>query len=515
MTGDLLRAREDLAVFADLIGFPLLPYQARALSLETKITTIFAPRQTGKSYSLADLALWWAFRRPKQRVLLVSAGEEASKRLLSHIASVATHPLLKGSVLNETASLLLLSNASEIRSVPASERQIRGWSVDLLIVDEAAYVSDDVLLGAALPTTVARPDSRIVLASTPWAMEGAFYRYALQGHDERNEQARTFQWRLLDAPWIDTATVEQARQTYPALRFQAEFEGEFVGTSDALFPPAVLKGAICSYELLDPRDARGEEVVVGVDWGRAFDRHAVVTVGVLEDYGVNDTPILYLPYLETSQRPYTEMVAAVVALARRSNRRYFLYDPFYSRPANPERMANGWVLHESGATVLTPNERERQLRGFGVRAVVTEMNGVGAMPSEELKRRLGRRVLPVHTSQRSKEDAFSRLRALLSDHRIVLPDNLELIRQLQGLSYAPTPAGGLTIAAADPEVHDDLADALALAVSGVASNVRGGQAAKQPEYVEWAETPAGIRVPTNPRPRKPGALMAGGQIVTW
>src|SRR5207253_3415872 len=110
-----------------------------------------------------------------------SAGEEASKRLLSEINHAATHPLLKGSVLNETASLLMLSNGSEIRSVPASERQIRGWAVDLLIVDEAAYVADDVLLGAALPTTASRPDARVVLGSTPWAMEGALYRFLLSG----------------------------------------------------------------------------------------------------------------------------------------------------------------------------------------------------------------------------------------------------------------------------------------------------------------------------------------------
>jgi len=511
---DIRRARDDLATFARLVGWPLLSYQSEALRLETRVTVLVAPRQTGKSYALAILSLWFAFKKARQRVLVVSAGEEASKRLLAEVGAIAAHPLLKGSVLNETASLLLLSNGSEIRSVPASERQIRGWTVDLLIVDEAALVSEEVLLGAALPTTAARPDARIVLASTPWAMEGAFYRFAIAGFNSIDENTRTSQWKLTDAPWITSSVVEHARATLPPLRFQAEFEGEFVGASDALFPPADLKAALCSYPLLEPDDARGEEIVVGLDWGRAFDRHAVVALGVLEDYGANEHPILFIPYLETSQRPYTEMVMAVASIVQAGQRRFRRYAPFYSR-SRVERMGNGWTLHESAATVLTREQEEQRSRGYSVRTLVTEMNGVGAMPSEELARRLGRRVVGVHSSQRSKEDAYSRLRALLSDRRLVLPDNVELLRQLQGLTYSPSPSGGLTIEAGDPNVHDDLADALSLAVSAVPHQAKGGEPANESAGVEFVETAGGIRVPRNPRPRTSGALRRSQQLVTW
>lgn len=517
MTGDLRRARDDFAAFANLVGWPLTNYQAEALRLESKVTVIVAPRQTGKSYGLALRALWAAFRKPGQRVLLISAGEESSKRLLRQIMEMAAHDLLKGSVLNETASLLLLSNESEIRSVPASERQIRGWSVDLLIVDEAALVSEEVMLGAALPTTAARPNARIVLASTPWAMEGAFYRFYRAGIDEGNEHTCSFTWKLIDAPWITHDVVEHARATLPPLRFRAEFEGEFVGTSDALFSPGELRDALCPYSLIPPDKAQGGECVVGVDWGRAFDRHAVVVLSVLEDFGRNPDPVLFIPWLETSQRPYTEMVQAVASLARVSDRRVLIVDPFYSRP-RPERMGqNGWVLHETpGLTLLTEEQKAQRARGYAVRALVTEMNGVGAMPSEELQRRLGRRVMGIHSTQRSKEDSFSRLRALLSDSRLVLPDNIELLRQLQGLTYSVTATGGLTIEASDPNVHDDLADALALAISAVPADTKGGTPTSEPSGTEWLETPGGIRVPAAPRPRRPGAFNRTGQrILTW
>jgi hypothetical protein len=511
---EIRKARDDLGVFSSLIGRGLQPYQLEALTYPVRTTVIVAPRQTGKSFGLANRALHGAFARSGQRVLIVSAGEEASKRLLAEINQAAAHPLLRGSVLNESASLLLLSNGSEIRSVPASERQIRGWTVDLLIVDEAALVPDEVLLGAALPTTAARPEAQIILTSTPWAMEGAFYRSYLAGIDAAVEHTRSFQWRLLDAPWITPAAVEHARAALPPLRFRAEFEGEFVGASDALFPPADLRDAVCSYRLVPPSEARGEEIVVGVDWGRAFDRHAVCALGLLDDYGANEHPILFVPWLETSQRPYSEMVEVVASIARPVERRAMRLAPFYSRQV-PERLPGGFVLHENGAT-LPPPGGYRVRPGYSVRALVTEMNGVGAMPSEELARRLGRRVLGVHSSQRSKEDAYSRLRALLSDHRLVLPDDVELIRQLQGLTYSPTASGGLTIEAADPNVHDDLADALSLAVSAVPHDTRGGVASDVPEGIEWIETAGGVRVPKQPRPRRRGAFnRAQRRIITW
>ena len=179
---DLRRARADLRAFSDAIDHQLTETQAESLRLERRTTVIVAPRQTGKSRSLSVLALWWAFRRAGQRVLVISAGEQSARRLLSEAAAVAMRsPLLAGGVVDETGTLLSLSNGSEVRSVPASERQVRGWSVDLLLVDECALVDDELLLGAAIPTTAARPDARIVLCGSPAGPEGAFYVHAELG----------------------------------------------------------------------------------------------------------------------------------------------------------------------------------------------------------------------------------------------------------------------------------------------------------------------------------------------
>jgi len=239
---DVRALRSSLAAFAVEVGRPLTPVQAGSLRLERRTTVVVAPRQSGKSRSLAVLALHRAFGSPRHRTLIVSAGEEAARRLLAEVRAIAAgSPLLRGSVVDEQAGLLTLSNASEVRSVPASERQVRGWSVDLLLVDEAAHVDDDLLLGAALPTTAARPQARVVLASSPGPMEGTFFSLA----ESDGAHAVTHRWSLVDAPWIGPGAVEAAREALAPEQFSREFEGRFadVGADERVVPRAWVEAA--------------------------------------------------------------------------------------------------------------------------------------------------------------------------------------------------------------------------------------------------------------------------------
>jgi hypothetical protein len=224
---DLARMRTDLRAFSEAIDWPLAPWQADALKLAKRTTTIVANRQAGKSRSLGVLALHRAFCHPDSRALIVSSGEDGAKRLLAEIATVAaSSPLLSGSVTDETTGLLVLSNGSEVRSVPASERAIRGWTVDTLLLDEAALIEDELLLNACIPTTAARPDARIVLASSPASPEGAFHSFAEQG-DQDSPHTQTFHWRLHDCDWIDPSAVEAAQESLAPAAFTREYLGQF------------------------------------------------------------------------------------------------------------------------------------------------------------------------------------------------------------------------------------------------------------------------------------------------
>jgi hypothetical protein len=496
MTGTtpaLDEVRGSLPAFADAVGPSTLGHalsdaQARALVLDRPIVVLVTPRQTGKSDSLALLAVHHAFAHPRSRVLIVSAGEDAARRLLGRVRAIAAHPLLAGSVVDEGQSLVVLTNGSEIRSVPASEKQVRGWTVDLLLVDEAAMVDSELLLSAAIPTTAARADARIVLASVPWATSGAYYDLAMQGADGGTEHVVTRRWSLDDAPWLTPSKLGMAREAIGDLRYRVEYEAEFLGRVNAYLDPADILAAVADYDLLPPEQARSESIVLGADWsGGSHDPHAIVALGVLDDYGANERAVLFVSWLETALRPFGEQVEMAAALQARTVAR-----------------STGWRGDPYRPVVVA---------GYHVALLNSESNGVGAWPSEELARRLGpQRVQAVHSSQRSKEDGYGKVRAWLSDRRLGLPNDPELLRQLRGLTYEATAQGGLSIGAGNPNLHDDLADALYLAALAIPADFRFGPTTPEPDGTEWLTTPGGIAIPRHPRPRLNSLRVRGGVL---
>jgi hypothetical protein len=488
---DLAAARRSLSTFSEIVtDHPLTDFQARSLTLDARITAIVAPRQSGKSRSMSLLALWWAFRMPDQRVLVVSAGDEAAKRLLAQIRAVASDSaLLRGSVVDETAGLLTLSNGSEIRSVPASERQIRGWTVDLLLIDEAAIVSDDLILGAAFPTTSARPDARIVLASSATTASGAFYD-AIQRGLRGDPHVAAFSWPLAEAWWISPSTIEAARASMSPIRFAAEYEGVFASSADSVFPRHVLDAATAPIVVPGfPGLAGPARLLGGMDWGATTDRSAIAAIARL-------------------QQPAGAW--AVVAA--------------HAWPSGTPLDGPGGVIGQVAAS----DARWQML--------TLETNGLGLPCSQELRRRLHARSFPDairlrHTTADMKSAAYSALRLLLEQGRLILPASCEdLLRELLLLRVALLPSGNERIEAGSG--HDDLADALMLAAGPTPPKEEGGSwscwlrdaTLREPLDTDtgWADgvdtvtTGAGMLVPRVPGldEMPAGQARGGGEMLT-
>jgi hypothetical protein len=70
-----------------------------------------------------------------------------------------------------------------------------------------------------------------------------------------------------------------------------------------------------------------------------------------------------------------------------------------------------------------------------------------------------------------------------------------MLRQLSGVAAQPTPLGRLRIGARTESVHDDLPDALSLAVGRLPRQLAEPVRRDPPDGQQWCETPGGIRVP--------------------
>lgn len=467
----LRRARAEVGFFANaLTGEPLWPHQVRLASSVARIVAACIGRQAGKSRTLAVLALWHAFRTPGFRVLVLSAGEDAAKDLLAEIARLASAPLLAGSVVDSTGSTITLSNGSTIRCVPQSEKQVRGKSIDLLILDEAAYI-DEEIWRAARYTILARPGSRVFMCSTPRGRRDRFfakhYHLAPAGGgvvEQAGVTVESFHWPSTVSPLVDDDLIEFWRQTDDPRVFQREVLAEWTDEAGQFFTSEELDANVAPFEMLDLDAAAGAYVVGGVDWASRVDSNALVLVGVL---GVE----------HDHQREPVFCVAH--ARERRGSMNEWARD--VARWSDPE--AGGCEVH----------------------ALASELNGVGQAPTELLADEMhGRgvsrwRVRGVWTTNARKANGFGQVKLLLQQGRLVLPAEPVLRRQLEALEFTTSEAGNTTIAVPAARGHDDVAMALAQSMSCIRHTAVSAPSEDLVGHGELLRTPAGAAIYERPR----------------
>jgi len=431
------RARLDPAVFAEvLVKLPLWPHQLEVAASNARYRIICAGRRAGKTRVFGVLSLHQAFAKARSKVLIVSAGDVASKRMFADIAGMAASSSLSVSVADETKSLLTLSNGSQIECVPASMSQVRSAEADLLIVDEAGFVAQSIW-DAAEPVIVARAGSRVLMCSTPWGTADHFFRVLWRlGTDAPDEQVQSFHWPSTVSPLVDQELLEQIRERTAPLKFAREYLAEFVDEAGAYFTMAELEAATGDYELVDP-DVAPEAaaavgaVVGGIDWGSGRrDANALTVVAALAEVDERGRVRYWLPWLEER------------------------FDLSY----------DGWI----GRLVELASV-------FRFARLSSEQVGIGDMPTQVLSKDLWSAGSPnlvegVWTSARLKENAFGFIHLLLQQGRLVLPRHPGLLKQLGALEYAVGESGSMRIAVPERAGHDDLVMSLALAVLPLMGN---------------------------------------------
>ncbi|MDH6283289.1 terminase large subunit domain-containing protein [Prescottella agglutinans] len=461
-------ARNDIDIFArKIVGAPLWPHQLELAYSPAKIRSVNSGRQAGKSRTLALLALHQAFSVPGSKTLILSAGEDAAKVLLASIGELLASPLLAGAAVEENKSRIVLSTGSEIVCVPASTRQVRGRSIDLLILDEANFMAED-LWTAAQFTVIARPGSRIVMASSPWTQDHFFARTWREGTLNPSDQHASFHWPSTASPLVDQDLLETFKATMTARDYAREVEAQWVDDQGSYFTTAELDNAVADYELIPPENAHKQLAVAGVDWGYN-DANALVLLGVLDDQELNrgkhrDEIVYFIPWLEHHHKmPYAQFIDRIAEVAR----------------------------------------------GYRLDSIISERNGVGQYPTEALRTAInGRhfagghftRVLPVTTDNRRKTSGYGTMKVLLQQGRLILPRHPELLKQLHNLEYEQTPSGAVRIEVPEHAGHDDLSDAAMQLMSTIDGHFTAWRPDDpRPTRCQILTTGNGTRIPEKPR----------------
>src|SRR5262249_31624091 len=122
---------------------------------------------------------------------------------------------------------------------PGKERSVHSYTADLLVIDEAARVPDEVFHGASPQLAVSK--GRLVALSTPFAKSGWFYR-------EWSEGAGYRRWSI-DAyacPRHSAASLERGRRRLGTRGFDMAYRNVFGDDAAAVFSGAEIDRAVCS-----------------------------------------------------------------------------------------------------------------------------------------------------------------------------------------------------------------------------------------------------------------------------
>ena len=166
----------DPSVFCQqTLGIELDSWQADFIDSLDSRKVLLAARQCGKSTAVAALAVHGILQSADYKVVIVAASARQSALFLDKCKWIL-HKLGFGRLLRAgvNANSLRLRNGSTIIALPCVAKTIRGFTANLLVIDEAAYVPD-VVYGAARPMLTAT-NGNLVIMSTAGEPLGFFWK---------------------------------------------------------------------------------------------------------------------------------------------------------------------------------------------------------------------------------------------------------------------------------------------------------------------------------------------------
>lgn len=201
-------------------------WQEEVLKAEGNLA-IRSGRQTGKSTVIAKLTGDFAKENPNKIVLVIASTERQAyllfEKIFDYVYNNYKDYLLKGKQ-NQTKTKLKLKNGTIIYCLPTGldARGIRGYTVDLLVADEAAFIPRPVF-DAMTPSisTRVKDGARIILLSTPFGRENYFY----ECFD--NDTFTTFHVSSEECPRIDKDFLKAEKKRMSKIAYAQEYLGEF------------------------------------------------------------------------------------------------------------------------------------------------------------------------------------------------------------------------------------------------------------------------------------------------
>ena len=240
-----------------------------------KIFVVKAMRQVGKSAMAENELLRFALIFNNSVNGYIAPTLKLSKKTYRELKQILSDTNLLKSY-NGSDLIIELINGSTINFFSAEQGDnLRGFTITgLLVVDEAAFISDDVYNDNISPWTDFHKAVTLII-STPKFFKGFFYNFYIAGNDMYNDRVESFDWSDYDVSYIRSEeSLESKRRIMPSIKFKSEYLGLFVQGEGSVF------GKFDN--LIIDKPTNMNKLYFGLDWGTGSGKDSTVLIAFNE-----------------------------------------------------------------------------------------------------------------------------------------------------------------------------------------------------------------------------------------
>lgn len=413
--------------------FPLEQWQKDTLNTfiehqQNSIITVSSPRQVGKSICVEAICIWASLNKRGVSMFVSPTLAQARKVYQDIVRIIDGTILLKKK--NDSLLEITFLNGSICYFKSAEMRDgLRGFTIsNVLIVDEAAYVTDTTIYELLLPMTNVHKAS-MILTSTPKFKTGCFYKSYNYGMANEKDYY-TLDWTSYDlSKFLPMDKLEMYRMQLPKLVFTSEYLGQFIDGDSVLFTN--VKECI----QIPPRNLKP---IFSIDWASGNGKDYTVITVLAKDES-NDNIYVYKQYA-FNDKTTNQTIDYILSLIK---------------------------VHNPSKIVVESNSIGKVFYD-ALRDKVNEYTDALAQQNPFSYEDFSIVIKAVNTSNSSKDKWVKSLSKRFEDGTIMIPDDRELINQLSVYECKVSSTGLPTYNAPAP-YHDDRVVSLMIGVNEVLS----------------------------------------------
>lgn len=345
----------------DLIGFTPHKKQKDIINSiingKEKYHIISVGRQFGKSLMGMNLLLYWGINKSPCKILWCAPVYSQTNKVQKELEkAISKSGIIKSC--NYSDNYIELTNGTEIyfRSAERYDN-IRGYTFDYGILDEAAFMKPEAWNESIRPTLAVRGKKALFL-STPKGKNWFYNLYKL-GDSSDYINYKSYRGSSYDTPFINEQEVNDAKRTLPEGVFRQEYLAEFLDGGGEVFTNL-------DKNIFDKYPLPNGQIYCGIDLGKQEDYSVATfmdsTGNVIDIYRnnktewrgmINDIVELLKKYKATTM---VEVNSIGDVIYEQIKKQYKDIHPFITTNKSKQEIIEGLILDINEVNVLIPSK---------------------------------------------------------------------------------------------------------------------------------------------------------------